>query len=113
MNYSKQGYKLYSREEMIDLITKYYNKNNKIVLRDLRHKNNLPSQTQVINEFGSFQNCLKVCNIPLYNEKIFNRKQYTKEELLLLYKNFVDKHLKNNIFLPTYDEIDQSYDLPS
>lgn len=113
MNYSKQGYKLYSREEMIDLITKYYNKNNKIVLRDLRHKNNLPSQTQVINEFGSFQNCLKVCNIPLYNDKIFNRKQYTKEELLLLYKNFVDKHLKNNIFLPTYDEIDQSYDLPS
>lgn len=113
MNYSKEGYKLYSREEMIDLITKYYNKNNKIVLRDLRHKNNLPSQTQVINEFGSFQNCLKVCNIPLHNEKIFNRKKYTKEELLLLYKNFVDNHLKNNIFLPTYDEIDQSYDLPS
>lgn len=84
MNYSKEGYKLYSREEMIDLITKYYNKNNKIVLRDLRHKNNLPSQTQVINEFGSFQNCLKVCNIPLHNEKIFNRKKIYQRRTFII-----------------------------
>lgn len=113
MNYSKQGYKLFSREEMIESIKNWYDKNHKIVLRDLRHKNNLPSQTQVINEFGSFKNALIECGIPFQNKRLFERKNYSDEELLTILKIFVEKFLENNIFLPTAKNLNESDDVPS
>lgn len=104
---SKQGYKLYSREEMIKLVKDWYDKNGKIVIRDLRHKNGLPSVTQVINEFGSFQNCIKEANIPTDDkEYLFQRECLSDEEMLDNYKRFVEEHLKTHMYLPTNDELD-------
>ena len=104
---SKQGYKLYSREEILHLVKDWYDKNGKIVIRDLRHKNGLPSVTQVINEFGSFQNCIKEANIPTDDkEYLFQRECLSDEEMLDNYKRFVEEHLKTHIYLPTNDEVD-------
>ena len=104
---SKQGYKLYSREEMINLVKDWYDKNGKIVIRDLRHKNGLPSATQIINEFGSFQQCLLEAKIQITDKyKLFNREHLSDEQLLEDYKKFVKEHLKTHMYLPTYDEID-------
>lgn len=104
---SKQGYKLYSREEMIKLVKDWYDKNGKIVIRDLRHKNGLPSVTQVINEFGSFQNCIKEANIPTDDkEYLFQRECLSDKEMLDNYKRFVEEHLKTHMYLPTNDELD-------
>lgn len=104
---SKQGYNLYSREEMLQLIKDWYNKTGKIVIRDLRHKNGLPSSTQVINEFGSFQQCLIEAGISIEDKNnLFNREHLSDEQLLEDYKKFVKEHLKNHMYLPTYEEID-------
>lgn len=104
---SKQGYKLYSREEMLHSVKDWYDKNGKIVIRDLRHKNGLPSVTQVINEFGSFQNCIKEANIPTDDkEYLFQREYLSDEEMLDNYKRFVEEHLKTHMYLPTNDEVD-------
>ena len=104
---SKQGYKLYSREEILHLVKDWYDKNGKIVIRDLRHKNGLPSVTQVINEFGSFQNCIKEANIPTDDkEYLFQRECLSDEEMLDNYKRFVEEHLKTHIYLPTNNEVD-------
>lgn len=104
---SKQGYKLYSREEMLHLVKDWYDKNGKIVIRDLRHKNGLPSVTQVINEFGFFQNCIKEANIPTDDkEYLFQKECLSDEEMLNNYKRFVEEHLKTHIYLPTNDEVD-------
>ena len=104
---SKQGYKLYSREEMIKLVKDWYDKNGKIVIRDLRHKNGLPSVKQVINEFGSFQNCIKEANIPTDDkEYLFQREYLSDEEMLDNYKRVVEEHLKTHMYLPTNDELD-------
>ena len=103
---SKQGYKLYSREEMITLVKDWYDKNGKIVIRDLRHKNGLPSVTQVINEFGSFQSCIKEANISTNDkEYLFKRECLSDEEMLDNYKRFVEEHLKTHMYLPTNNEI--------
>lgn len=48
---------------MIQLVKNWYQTKGKIVIRDLRHKNNMPTANQVINEFGSFRQCLKEAGI--------------------------------------------------
>ena len=104
---SKQGYKLYSRDEMLNLVKDWYNKNGKIVIRDLRHKNQLPSVAQVVNEFGSFQNCIKEANIPTDDkEHLFQRECLSDTEMLDGYKRFVEEYLKTHIYLPTNKEVD-------
>ena len=102
-----RGYKMYNRDEIIELVQKFYKKNRKIVIRDLRHKNGLPSVTQVIDLFGSFQNCIKEAGIPTDDrENLFKRECLSDEEMLSSYKKFVEEHLKTHIYLPTNDEVD-------
>lgn len=108
MELNKQGYKIYSREEIIDLIKEWYTVHGSITIRNLRHSNGLPSSTQVINMFGSFKECLLECGIELNNEKLFNRKSLSDDEMLRDFKRFVIIHLKQNITLPTYSDIDAS-----
>lgn len=110
---SKQGYKLYTKEEIISLVKNWYDANGNIVIRDLRHKNGLPSTTQVINVFGSFKNCLIECGIDLGNEKLFSRKKLSDEKLIHDFKCFVEEFLKSHITLPTYSDIDESNTLNS
>lgn len=108
MTKDSHGYNQYTREEIISLVQDWYNKNGKIVIRDLRHKNGLPSAKQVINIFGSFQNCIKEANIPTNDkEYLFQRECLSDEEMLDNYKQFVKEHLKTHIYLPTNDEVDE------
>lgn len=99
-------YKQYSRDEMLQLVKKWYQTHGKIVIRDLRHKNNMPTASQVINEFGSFQQCLKEAKISIDKKsQLFNRKHLSDEELLDDYRKFVKEHLKTHMFLPTNNEV--------
>lgn len=107
MTKDSHGYNQYTREEIVSLVQDWYKKNGKIIIRDLRHKNGLPSVAQVINIFGSFQNCIKEANIPTDDkEYLFQRECLSDEEMLDNYKRFVEEHLKTHMYLPTNDEVD-------
>lgn len=114
MRIDKHGYKIYDKDEIISLVQNWYKKNGKIVIRDLRYKNGLPSTAQVINIFGSFQCCLKEAGIPIENkEHLFKRKELSDEDMIKRYKRFVAEHLKNHMFLPTGRQIDECKFIPS
>ena len=115
MEISNHGYAQYTREEIISLVQQYYKKNGKIVIRNLRHKNNLPSVTQVINLFGSFQQCLidSKIDVDIAGNNLFNREQLSKDEISKRYKKFVEEYLKTHMLLPTCEEIDKEGTLPS
>lgn len=108
MRYDSHGFSQYDREEIIELIKKWCREHGKIKIRDLRHKNNMPSVTQVISIFGSFKNCLLESGVGIDKnvESMFNRKSLSDEELLNKFKSFVDKHLQTHITLPTFKDID-------
>lgn len=104
--------------EKADIITNvqnFYNKNGKIVIRDLRKKNGLPSTERVTKMFGSFQNLLLEAGISINeeNKRNFNRIKLTDEQLLYDLKCFTEKHLLDNIYLPKNDEIDNELSLQS
>nr|DAZ52660.1 MAG TPA: repressor protein [Caudoviricetes sp.] len=46
---SNHGYNQYTKEEIIELAQKWFEKYGKLVQRDLLHKNGLPSSSQVKN----------------------------------------------------------------
>lgn len=107
MYVDNHGYTQYSRSEILVLIKKWYKKHGKILIRDLKHRNNLPSVNQVINMFGSFQNCILEAGISIADKKhLFNRECLSDKEMIESYKNFVAEHLKTHIYLPTNDEVD-------
>lgn len=114
MRIDNHGYKIYDRNEIIKLVQDWYKTHGKIVIRDLRHKNGLPSVTQVTNMFGSFQNCIKEAGIPTDDkEHLFRREELTNEEMLDRYKTFVEEHLKTHIYLPKNDEVDACEYIPN
>ena len=107
MTKDSHGYNQYTKEEIIQLVQDWFKKNGKLVQRDLKHINNLPSSFQVTKHFGSLQNLLKEANIvSTTNPKLFNREKLSDEEMLDNYKKFVEEHLKTHIYLPTNDELD-------
>lgn len=95
----------YVKEDMVKQIYDFYNKHGKIVVRDLKITNNLPTITGIIFIWGSFQNCLKELGI-FKDNHCFNRKCKTDEQMLDELKEFAIEHLKTHLFLPTYDEVD-------
>ena len=102
------GYNQYTREEIIQLAQDWFKKNGRLVQRDLKHVNNLPSSSQVTKHFGSLQNLLKEANIvSTTNPKLFTREKLSDEEMLDNYKKFVKEHLKNHMYLPTNDDVDK------
>lgn len=114
MRIDNHGYKIYDRNEIINLVQEWYEKHGKIVIRDLKHRNGLPSVTQVINTFGSFQKCIKEAGIPTDDkEHLFRREKLPDEEMLNRYKMFVEEHLKTHIYLPTNDEVDACEYVPN
>lgn len=114
MRIDNHGNKIYDRNEIIKLVQDWYKIHGKIVIRDLKHKNGLPSVTQVINMFGSFQNCIKEAGIPTDDkEHLFRREELTDKEMLDRYKTFVEEHLKTHIYLPKNDEVDACEYIPN
>ena len=108
MTKDSHGYNQYTKEEIIQLVQDWFKKNGRLVQRDLKHINNLPSSFQVTKHFGSLQNLLKEANIvSTTNPKLFNREKLSDEEMLDNYRKFVKEHLKNHMYLPTNDDVDR------
>lgn len=105
----------YTKQEVIRMVRDYYNKHGKIVIRDLKNKNGLPSVGPMIKLFGTFENLLREANIDIPEDKAYNfgRVCLSDTELLKLLNDFTKKHLKSHIFLPTYDDIENCSALPS
>lgn len=97
------------KENIIKAVQDFYNKNGKIIIRDMRVTNGLPNTEKMIKLFGTFQNLLMESNIPIPDNKKhnFNRVQLTNEKLLDDLKCFVEEHLKNHLYLPTNNDIDK------
>lgn len=108
------GYNQYTKEEIIELAQNWFNEHGRLVQRDLKHSNGLPSSTQVTKNFGTLQNLLKEAGIQsTTNPNLFNREQLSNEEMLENYKNFVENHLKTHMFLPTNDDMDKCQSIQS
>ena len=58
MTRDNHGFKQYTREEIIQLAQNWFNEHEKLVQRDLKHENNMPSSCQVTKHFGTLQNLL-------------------------------------------------------
>ena len=102
------GYNQYTKEEIIELAQNWFNEHGRLVQRDLKHSNGLPSSCQVTKHFGTLQNLLKEAGIQsTTNPNLFNREQLSDEEMLENYKKFVEEHLKTHMFLPTNDDLDK------
>ena len=50
------GYNQYTKEEIIELAQNWFNEHGRLVQRDLKHSNGLPSSCQVTKHFGTLQN---------------------------------------------------------
>ena len=108
------GYNQYTKEEIIELAQNWFNEHGRLVQRDLKHSNGLPSSTQVTKNFGTLQNLLKEAGIQsTTNPNLFNREHLSNEEMLENYKNFVENHLKTHMFLPTNDDMDKCQSIQS
>lgn len=108
------GYNQYTKEEILDLAKNWFNKHGRLVQRDLKHSNGLPSSCQVTKHFGTLQNLLKEADIKsTTNPNLFNREQLSDKEMLENYKKFVQEHLKTHMFLPTNDDLDKCNSIQS
>ena len=112
---TKKGIPNFTKDEVIKLSIDYYNKHNKLVLRDFKNRNGLPSSHIVTKLFGTFENLLKEANILISENKKhnFGRECLSDDEMLRLLKDFTEDYLKANIFLPTGDEIDLCKNIPT
>lgn len=114
MTKSDHGYNQYTREEIIELAKNWFNEHGKLVQRDLKHKNGMPSSGQVTKHFGTLQNLLKEAGIEsTTSQKLFNRECLSDDEMLKRYKAFVEKHLRTHMYLPTNDDLDVCKDIQS
>lgn len=108
------GYNQYTKEEIIELAQNWFNEHGRLVQRDLKHANGLPSSCQVTKHFGTLQNLLKEAGIQsTTNPNLFNREKLSDEEMLENYKKFVEEHLKTHMFLPTNDDMDKCQSIQS
>lgn len=107
--------KKYTREQLIDLMKDYYNKFGYPNTREFNNNKNYPTLYTYRNIFGSIPNALKECDIEIPKEKIwlYEREEYSKEELLKQFKYQLDKHLKETGKLLIDDDIDAIKDMPS
>ena len=114
MSKRSKGYEQYTKEEIIELAKKWFKEHGRLVQRDLKHANGMPSSSQVAKHFGTLQNLLKQAEIEsTTNDKLFNRQHLSDKEMLNQYKHFVEDHLKTHMFLPTNDDIDKSLKIQS
>ena len=64
----------YVKDDIIRQIYDFYNQHGRIVVRDLKSANNLPTITAITYFWGSFQNCLRDLGI-FQDSYCFNKKQ--------------------------------------
>lgn len=108
--------KCYTKQEMIDFLLRYYEVHNKVpTTRDLKSSKSYPSPQTYSNHFGSFKNALMEAELyDLRGDKhLFDRKVYSDEDLLKMCDKFIVKFKKQCGKLPTYNDINESTELPS
>ena len=69
------------KEDIIRQIYNFYNQHGRIVVRDLKSANNLPTIAAITYFWGSFQNCLRDLGI-FQDSYCFNRKCKTDKQML-------------------------------
>jgi hypothetical protein len=102
----------YTNSQLLDCIKNYYSINHKINQRAFTNKNGLPSYKLYYQRFGSFKSALQICGIPI-EAKVFNRRSFTNEELLILLKDQTNIFVKQHNRLMFNNDIDLSSDMPS
>lgn len=107
--------KKYTREQLIEIMKDYIDKYGIPTTREFDKKAEYPSTYTYIKGFGSFQNAIRECGFFIPKDKInmYNRRQYSKEELLEYLKEENRIHLKNNLCLMTAKEIDKNKNMPT
>lgn len=86
---------IYSNDELISYLHEYYYHFNKVPSqRDLSKTDGFPTHLSYYGRFGSFKNALIEADLYhlIDNEKMFERKEYTKEEVMNRFKEFVDTY---------------------
>ncbi len=87
--------KAYSTEELIECLVKLYKTTGKVpTIRSIDSTKGYPIARTIINEFGSFKNALIEAELfdLIESKHCFNRKQYSKVELLELLVDYVQKY---------------------
>lgn len=109
------GRKVYSENELLAKLKDYYDKFGHITTRALDKNKNYPNTYTYRKHFGTFENALRKADIPIDDRamKFLNRKEYSKEELLEIFKYQVTKSISERGCLLTDDDIDNIKDMPS
>ena len=82
------NYELWSKERVIDACNEYLKTHSRIILKDLRKENGLPTSKVIYNFFGSMENFQKVIG-----SEISERHEYiSKEELMRAAEETIDRN---------------------
>lgn len=102
----------YVKEDVIRQIYNFYNQHGRIVVRDLKSANNLPTIAAITYFWGSFQNCLRDLGI-FQDSYCFNRKCKTDKQMLDELSVFTNNYLKEHLYLPTEEVVDLCKEISS
>lgn len=104
---------IYSKEDLISYLQEYYYHFGKVpTSRDLNNTN-IPTINVYVKTFGSYKEALIEADLYdfVIDKSPFNKKDYTKEEILQLFRIFIDKNGR----FPTHKELifSRNHNLPS
>lgn len=77
---AKKKERVYTRDELIEIMKEQFENNPNSTTKDFRVKNGLPHYTEYIKEFGTYNNALVYCNIPTTRGKT-SYKNLDKEDI--------------------------------
>ena len=105
----------YPKELLIKYMQEYVEKYGHPTTREFDKHKEYPSVFVYRKVFGSFEQAIieSKLNVPKDKQWLYDRKEYTKEELLSALKEQTEIKLKNNLYLLTTDEVDIIRDMPS
>lgn len=86
---------IYSKEELISYLQEYYYHYGKVpTTREIDDLHNFPTSGTYAYAFGNFKNSLIEADLYdlVESKAIFDRHEYTKEEILEMYSKFIEKH---------------------
>lgn len=107
--------KRYTKEQLKDIMINYYNNVGFPTQRAFRVSNGLPSYGTYVNAFGSFKKAIDYCGIevPKKRQWLYEREEYTREEVLESFRNAVDSEIVTSGRLLTDNDIDSNKSMVS
>lgn len=105
----------YPKELLIKYMQEYVEKYGYPTTREFNKHKEYPSVHIYRKVFGSFKQAIteSKLNVPEDKQWLYDRKEYTKEELLSALKEQTEIKLTNNLYLLTAEEIDINREMPS